>query len=54
MGKKISDRAIRVMPYESRIVQYNREKNDLFLNNPGKSPDWLEDERRKLQKKWRV
>jgi len=51
---KINDRMIRAMPYESRIVRYNQEKNELYAKNPGKSPAWLDEERQKLEKKWRV
>jgi len=54
MSPKITDRTIRAMPYESRIVRYNQEKNELYRNNSDKSSAWLEEERMKLEKKWRV
>ena len=54
MSPKLSDRAIRAMPYESRVLRYNQEKNELYRNYPSKSADWLDNERKKLEKKWRV
>ena len=54
MSPKITDRTIRAMPYDSRIVRYNQEKNQLYRDNQDKPSDWLEEERRKLEKKWRV
>ena len=54
MSPKITERAIRAMPYDSRIARYSQEKNELYRNNPGKPTAWLDEERRKLEKKWRV
>ena len=51
---KVTERMIRAMTYDSRIVRYNQEKNDLYKNNPGKPAAWLEEKRMELQRKWRV
>ena len=32
---KLTERAIRAMPYEIRIQHYNREKDELFSKNSG-------------------
>ena len=54
MSPKLSSRAIRAMPYESRLKRYNDEKNELILNHPGKPGDWIEEELKKLREKWRI
>ena len=54
MSPKLTDRAIRAMPYESRVRRYNQDKNDLYRNFPDRSVEWLETERKKLEKKWLV
>ena len=41
MSPKLTERAIRAMPYQSRISRYNEEKNRLYLENAGKpSAGW--------------
>lgn len=32
---KLTERAIRAMPYEVRIQHYNREKDEMFRKNQG-------------------
>ena len=51
---KITERMIRAMSPQSREARYNQEKNELYRNNMDKPAAWLEEERRKLQKKWRL
>ena len=50
----LSERAIRNMPYESRIQHYNREKDELFRNNAGLPAHELAKLHNELVKKWNV
>ena len=50
----LSARAIRAMPYESRIQHYSREKDEMFYKNRG-MPAWkLSELHEELRKKWNV
>ena len=51
---RISERAIRVMSYESRIQHYNREKDELFQKLRGLPAKEFEKAHEKLRKKWDV
>ena len=54
MGRKISDRAIRAMPYESRLKNYEREKDALFFKIRDMNASEVAEAHRKLAEKWRV
>lgn len=54
MGKTISDRAIRVMPYDSRLKNYEREKDELFFKIRNMTAAEVAEAHRKLAEKWRV
>ena len=51
---KITDRAIRAMPYESRLKNYEKEKDALFLKIKGMSAADVAEAHRKLAEKWKV
>ena len=53
-GRKISDRAIRAMPYESRLKNYEREKDELFFKICNMTASEVAEAHRKLAEKWRV
>lgn len=50
----LSERAIRAMPYESRILHYNREKDELLRNYAGLPARELAERHEALIKKWGV
>lgn len=50
----LSDRAIRAMPYESRIIHYNREKDDLFHSIKDMPASEVQRMHEELVKKWGV
>lgn len=54
MMVKISERAIRAMPYHIREEHYNKEKNEMLKNNLGASPRELQRLLDELIKKWGV
>lgn len=54
MAKKISDRAIRAMPYESRLKNYEREKDELFFKIRDMTAEEVSEAHQKLAKKWRL
>lgn len=54
MSPKISERAIRAMPYELRLKHYEREKNDLFMRIAHMPPSEVAREHAELARKWRV
>lgn len=55
MGKNnLSERAIRAMPYESRVKQYEREKAELFYKIRDMSASEVAEAHRKLAEKWRM
>lgn len=51
---KITERAIRAMPYELRIQHYNREKNEMFQKLRGLPAREFEKAHEELRKKWDV
>lgn len=54
MTRKISDRMIRAMPYESRLKHYDREKNELFMKKSDVSAAELAKAHEELARKWMV
>ena len=52
--QKISDRAIRAMPYESRLKHYEQEKDRLFSRIANMSAADVAKAHAELAKKWRV
>ena len=54
MGRKISDRASRAMPYDSRLKHYEREKDELFFKIRNMTASEVAEAHRKLAEKWRV
>lgn len=52
--KEVSSRAIRAMPYESRLKNYEREKNELFARIRDMSAAEVAKAHAELAKKWRV
>ena len=50
----MSERAIRAMPYESRIIHYNREKDDLFNSIKDMPASEVQRRHEELVKKWGV
>ena len=51
---KLTERAIRAMPYETRIQHYNREKDELFNKLRGLPAREFEKAHEELRKKWKV
>ena len=51
---KISERTIRAMPYESRLRNYEKEKDQLFLKIRDMSASEVAEAHRKLAEKWKV
>ena len=51
---KITERMIRAMPYESRIIHYNREKDDLFHSIKDMPASEVQRMHEELVKKWGV
>ena len=51
---EISSRAIRAMPYESRLKWYEKEKDELFSKIQGMRADEVSKAHRELIDKWRV
>lgn len=51
---KISERAIRAMPYESRLKNYEREKDKLFYEIRNMSAAEVAEAHKKLAEKWKV
>lgn len=54
IAEKMSDRAIRSMPYESRLRNYEREKNALFDRIADMSAAEVAKAHADLARKWRV
>ena len=52
--KKISERAIRAMPYETRLRNYEREKNAMFNKIAGLPASEVAQKHADLAKKWGV
>ena len=53
-GTPLSERAIRAMPYESRIIHYNREKDELFNSIRDMPASEVQRRHEELVKKWGV
>ena len=53
-GTPLSERAIRAMPYESRILHYSREKDDLFRSIKDLPASEVQRMHEELVKKWNV
>ena len=51
---KLSEQAIRSMPYEQRLKNYEREKNDLFYKIAHLSAAEVQEKHQELIRKWRV
>ena len=51
---KISDRAIRSMPYQSRLKAYEREKDQLFERIAGMSAREVQEAHDALIRKWKI
>ena len=51
---KISEQAIKAMPYEQRLKNYEREKNELFYKVSNLSAAEMRERHQELVRKWRV
>ena len=51
---KLTERAIRAMPYETLIQHYNREKDEMLRQNQGLPARELQLKIEALIKKWKV
>lgn len=51
---KLSEHAIRAMPYEQRLKNYEREKNALFYKISHMSAAEVQEKHNELIRKWRV
>jgi len=51
---KISDRAIRAMPYETRLKHYEKEKAELFYQIKDMTASEVAEKHAALAKKWKV
>lgn len=54
MSPKITERAIRAMPYELRLKHYEKEKNELFFKLTHLSPREVQEKHQEIIKKWRI
>ena len=52
--KTLSERAIRNLPYESRLRNYEKEKDELFFKIRNMTAAEVSEAHRKLAEKWRV
>ena len=52
--KKLSDIPIKSLPYEVRLMNYEREKTELFAKNFGLPANEMAEMHKKLAEKWRV
>lgn len=50
----LSERAIRAMPYELRLQNYEREKNDLFMQIRDLPADKVSEAHKELVEKWKL
>lgn len=50
----LSERAIRAMPYELRLQNYEREKNDLFMQIRDLPADKVSEAHKALVEKWKL
>ena len=51
---KLTEAAIRAMPYEQRLKNYEREKNELFFKISHLSAAEVQEKHNELIRKWRV
>lgn len=51
---KLTEAAIRAMPYEQRLKNYKREKNELFYKISHLSASEVQEKHNELIRKWRV
>ena len=51
---RISERAIRAMPYDVRLQHYEKEKNELFYQIKDMTAAQVAEAHEKLARKWRV
>ena len=51
---KINEQAIKAMPYEQRLKNYEREKNELFYKISHLSAAEVQEKHQELIRKWRV
>lgn len=51
---KLSDRAVRSMPYDVRLRNYEREKNELFYKISHMSAKEVQEKHNELIRKWNV
>ena len=51
---KLTEHAIKAMPYEQRLRNYEREKNDLFFKIAHMSASEVQEKHNELIRKWRV
>ena len=54
MTRKISERAIRAMPYESRVRRYEQEKDILFNKISNLSAEEIREKHEELVRKWMI
>ena len=54
MTRKISERAIRAMPYESRVRRYEQEKDMLFNKLSNLSAEEIRQRHDELVRKWMI
>lgn len=50
----LSERAIRAMPYELRLQNYEREKNELFMQIRDMPASAVAEAHQELARKWKV
>ena len=51
---KLTESAIRAMPYEQRLKNYEKEKSDLFYKISHLSVEEVQEKHNELIRKWRV
>ena len=51
---KISEQAIKAMPYEVRLRHYENEKNELFYKTSHLPAEEMREKHQELIRKWRV
>lgn len=52
--KKLSERAIRAMTYESRLKNYEREKQELFMKSAHLPEEEVQTKHQELIRKWQI
>ena len=51
---RLTEAAIRAMPYEQRLKNYNMEKNELFYKTSHLPAEEMMEKHQELIRKWRV